>query len=326
MQKTLLASDLHLSATLRDSYRWGFFDWLIRAIQDNLIDRLILTGDLTEHKDGHNAYLVNKIVDQLAALSKYCDIVLLRGNHDGLTPTNPFFAFIDQIPHITWISAPRRIDKELFLPHTDDYKRDWGPLKKDFAACARFFCHQTFTGALSETGFKLEGVPTNIFPAGAEVYSGDIHAPQSVGPVTYIGAPYTVRFGDVYNPRVLVLEAGRPPRSIPVPGPQKRLLEINHPSQLTPELANPHDLVKIRVNLPVETTSTWSDVRHQIALFAEKQEWLVVSITPVTNLKLTTRTALVRQVSTSDSELLKVFAKRQSLGATLLKTGLEFLE
>src|SRR5205814_1607714 len=90
----------------------------------------------------------------------------------------------------------------LFLPHTNNYKRDWKGL--DFSKYQWIFAHNTFQGA-NIGPRRLEGIPTSIFPRNAKVISGDIHVPQHFGPIEYVGAPYRIDFGDDYEPRVLFL-------------------------------------------------------------------------------------------------------------------------
>lgn len=320
--RTLLTTDLHISGKAADAYRWKIFPWLSQTLKQYEIDRLIILGDLTEQKDGHTSHLVNKFVSNLVQLGQLCDIVIIRGNHDGLTPETPFFAFTDKLRHISWISLPRRIGNEMFLPHTLDY-REWEDYADDFKDCSIFYCHQTFVGAVSEQGYKFPGgVPLDLFPRGARIYSGDIHKPQTIGHLTYVGAPYTIRYGDNFDPRVILLEGDRE-QSIPVPGVQKRLIDINSPSQLLPQHANPQDLVKIRVHLTGESCPHWSEYREEIAAFCAKQRWNISAISPITEHKLAPKVA-TQAMHVSDTDLIRAFAKRQGLGAGFLKAGLEF--
>ena len=101
------------------------------------------------------------------------------------------------------------------------------------------------------------------FSKGAKVYSGDIHTPQKAGPVTYVGAPYLVDFGDDYAPRVIVLD-GNKEISVPVPGPQKRLI-IWGDNQLD---AKPGDILKIRVHFTPKDSGSWWNVRDDINAWA----------------------------------------------------------
>lgn len=321
--KTLLTADLHLSDTARDSYRWDIFPWLIEQVKSLSVERIIILGDVTEYKDGHNARFVNRLVDTLINLGRYCDVVILRGNHDGLSPDCPFFGFTGKLKYITWISAPVRKGEELFLPHTDNYKKDWKALTDDFDKATTYFCHQTFVGATAESGSKLDGVPLNIIPCHAQVYSGDIHKPQCLGPVTYIGAPYTIRFGDDYNPRIILLK-GTQAVSIPVPGVRKHLFEITSPAQLTAALAAPGDLVKIRVRL-LDEASRWGECRAEIVEAVQRYGWRSCGVQPIVE---NTISRLKPQTSPNitDRELMHEFAARQKINDTRLQTGMEFVD
>lgn len=318
--KTLLTADLHLSDNTRDAYRWEIFPWLIKQIELHKIERAILLGDITEYKDGHSAYLVNRIVDTLVELGGYCDVVILRGNHDGLTPDCPFFKFTGELKHITWISSPLRIGRELFLPHTDNYKQDWANINFD---ADTFFCHQTFIGAAAESGSQLAGVPLDIIPPNIRVFSGDIHKPQQLGSVTYVGAPYTIRFGDDYDPRIIILQ-GKKATSIPVPGVRKRLLNITSPAQLKPDVANPGDLVKVRVHLDT-TKDSWDIWRAEIADILKQNKWKSCGILPVDE-RLISRVKPQTSPTITDKDLMHEFADRQGLNEIRLKIGMEFVD
>jgi hypothetical protein len=90
-------------------------------------------------------------------------------------------------------------------------------------------CHQTFTG--SKVGSQvLQGTsPDRLSVANvgtARVFSGDIHHPQRVGNVQYIGAPYQINFGDNYTGRVLYIGKGTTEVIENIEAPRKHLVTI----------------------------------------------------------------------------------------------------
>lgn len=219
--KTLLTGDLHFSDLARDSYRWKFVRWLLETVDRSQIDRVILLGDLTEKKDLHSAWLVNRVTDAIAELASLCNVIGIRGNHDGISPDHPFFGYFQHLPRVKWITTPTRIDNELFLPHSNTPQRDWKELGDDYTKTRIHYCHQTFVGAVADnaSGFKLKGgVPIDIIPPRVSVFSGDVHRPQQIGPVIQVGAPYHIDFNDSFEPRVIILHENGKVESMPVSG------------------------------------------------------------------------------------------------------------
>jgi hypothetical protein len=200
-------------------------DTIAALIKKHKVDELIVLGDLTEEKDYHPATLVNALVDVIYSFSQLCEVIILRGNHDYTSIDCPFFQFLRRMDRVRWLNTVTRLKLSigdcLFLPHTRDYKTDWAKLPQ-LEELDWIFAHNTFEGSVTEHGKRLSGIPTTFFDD-FRVISGDIHAPQDVGSVRYVGAPYQIDFGDLFEPRVLLLDR-MGIKSISVFGPQKRLL------------------------------------------------------------------------------------------------------
>lgn len=316
----LLTADLHLSENPRDSYRGHFQKWLRDYVTaHNEIDDVYILGDLTEAKDRHSAWLVNQVVDSIYALSGLCPVTIICGNHDRADADQPFFEFAKRLHDVTWINKPKLLGGYVFLPHTDNYEKDW----KDWFLLDNidaYFCHATFDGA-TERGVRYNGIPASIFPKGSRVYSGDIHTPQKVGPVTYVGAPYLIDFGDDYEPRVIVLE-GNKEISVPVPGPQKRLIiwgDNQHD-------VKPGDVLKVRVRLTPKDSVSWWDVRDDISAWASTRKCSINSIEPIVEYGEAAKIKPSEAVVVSDEELMKSYAERQGLDDKTLQTGLDLLK
>lgn len=234
----LVTADWHLSDNPRDNYRHLWQQQLRDMIEEYCVEVLLVLGDLTEEKDRHRAGLVNKVVDHLYQLGQLCQVIVISGNHDYVNPATPFYGFAHRIKGITWVgikdrSSPKKeaLDKlgmigdALFLPHTTDYKRDWKGLKLN--TYDWIFTHNTFHNADIGNGQRVEsGIPVTVFGDRPQVISGDVHIPQKLGPVTYVGAPYLIDFGDSYEPRVLLIDKKGQMRSIKTSGPQKRLVTV----------------------------------------------------------------------------------------------------
>jgi len=309
---------------------------LPKLIDDYDVDLLLFLGDVTEEKDEHQAELVNRVVRAFAELSELCPIVCLQGNHDWLSsPANPFFGFLGQLERIAWISRPIPLNqlptvpedailpgKTLLLPHSANPDRDWA--KIDFKSYDTVFAHQCFAGASSESGFQLGGVPLSYFPSKLKIIAGDIHKPQTLGNLTYVGAPYSVDFGDNYKPRVLIYDGKW--TSVPVPGPQKRLIEIKKSILELEECPcpwRPGDILEVRV--PVEGYDEWPKLYETLKNWATTVEVILHVAKPVIQGVATRKLIPEKRTSRSDKELLQEYGQKRKLADSYIRAGEKFL-
>lgn len=336
----LITADLHLSVNPRDEYRHVFMEETLPAIvKEHKPSSLIILGDLTDSKDCHSAPLVNRMVDQIRVLEHLCPLYILRGNHDCLDPSQPFFKFLGHLDGVKWINDPwgevlTDLGNCLFLPHTRNYKKDWA-LKSRFAPFERdpstgfIFCHNTFEGADAGHGNPLGGIPTNTLPKQARVISGDVHVPQEVDQVTYVGAPYTVTFGDSYKPRILLVERKGNKfdyKSIPVPGINKRTVELkNHEKIVRPERYE-KDLLKVRVHLKASDYADWNNIQNRVRKTYEEAGAVVCLVQPVKTDATVRLNRKAGAVSKSDKQMMNDYAKRRGVSDDILKTGLWLME
>jgi len=320
---TLITADLHLGDNPRDVYRHKFMEQLPALLKKHKATRLLVLGDLTEEKDRHSAWLVNKMVEYFFVLHQVCQVMILRGNHDYIDINNPFFRFLQCIEGIGWIDRPYEADGCLFLPHTTNWKRDWDKLR--FEGRDWIFAHNTFEGADVGHGRKLSGIPTNIFPDD-NVISGDVHIPQKLGQVEYVGAPYTVDFGDDYEGRVLRLTK-HGVTSIPLTTPQKRLVEVSELKELTKvKHVKQGDILKVRYFLAADQQPRWSEIQAAIREWSEKHGYILHTTQPVvvTN-RLGGEKAKRKVIVRSDQQLLESYAKQRGVDPRTLKTGLTLM-
>jgi len=284
----LITSDLHLTDRERDEYRWQFFSWLEHQLLECDTQHLLILGDLTDAKDGHSATLVNRIVNTLTNLP--AKVTILKGNHDYVDENTPFFGFLNEIPNVEFIIKPtyRTIEgiRTLLLPHTRTPEKDWQEI--DFTGVRMVCCHQTFDGAATSNGYALpSSISSRYFRrhgCTGWVFSGDIHVPQQLGDVTYVGTPYPVAFGDDHDPRILAVSTKMDDRfgrkltkyePIRVPTIRKRNLVI---TAVVPRDIRPGDQVKVRVQLPREEFAAWEEHKHRIVAELEYQGAFVHSI------------------------------------------------
>lgn len=291
---SLFTSDIHMTTSPQEEYRWGLLPWLTKQAMKRRVQRLFILGDLTEAKDRHPAPLVNRLADQLDDFVHKADaeVIIIPGNHDYIDPAHPFFGFARHIPGVTFITKPtfkevpivaRRTARCWFLPSTRN-PDDWADL--DFGKADYIFTHQTYTGALSESGYSLSGFSTSLFGRSkARILSGDIHVPQIVGKrVEYIGAPYRTRFGDTFSPRCLLIgEDGD--LDLHFPCPEKHLIVCDSIRSFKSELkavrAQEGDLIKVRFRLDRAGFADWQDARRQIIEISKDMGLVLASSAPV---------------------------------------------
>lgn len=269
----LLCSDLHLTANPRDEYRWDLFPWLLRTCVKNDVKTVAILGDLTDAKDYHSAELVNKVVQSVVALTWVgVDVRILMGNHDYLRADHAFFKFLNEVPRVKFICTPWDSSAEgaacLWLPHSKHPGTEWAGF--DFSHFQHVFMHQTVSGSVSSNGQAMHGddLPLEAMRAAGKVWSGDIHVPQRMGVVEYVGSPYHVHFGDAFRPRCVLLEehgcSDLRFRTI-----SRVTLDLPGDWDALPASLRPGDQVKVRVHLKPAEVHHWQAIRRE--LLAELQ-------------------------------------------------------
>lgn len=274
----IFTADIHLNDKPADSHRWGLFSWLA----EQKADELIIGGDLTDMKDRHGARLVNRLYREIMALEPKFKIIINRGNHDYYDVDHPFFEFLGDSSDIVFVTKPTKIalsiGSALFVPAGAGWDFDIPDV--DY-----LFAHATFSGAKAENGRTLTGVDPRVVVADfdGKVWSGDIHTPQTLagGKIEYVGAPYHTRFGDDFDPRVVLIENSGRTKDLHFPAPRKRVLEITEPGQLLDEDADPGDHVKVRCLLRRTEYDKWKDYCRRIREIARSQKWLLFGAEPV---------------------------------------------
>lgn len=266
----LLISDLHFTSKPEDEYRFGIFDWVSKLSQTQEFLNLVILGDLTDAKDRHPAYLVNRIVREFDKL-RPGRIFILKGNHDYVNPSLPYFSFLDLLRATRLFIEPEWIDigdcSCLMLPHTNSPYYKWNSL--EFEKADYIFLHQTIEGSMASNGHPLKGMPRNYFSRrgfkGKGIFSGDVHVPQTLGDVTYVGSPYHVHYGDSFKPRAMFLDltTGHT-EDFHFPAPQRRTLNIFDVDEIRTAGLSKGDQVKVRMWLDRAELSDWEQHKREI--------------------------------------------------------------
>lgn len=338
---TLLVSDFQLTDSPVDEYRWGIFDWLLDVIEDDSnINQLIILGDLTEKKDEHSSKLVNRLIENFKELLEVVEnIYILKGNHDyDKDPKAAFFRFVDGFAgqkdssRLTFIETPQICDGGLFLPHTRNPEQDWETV--NFEKSETIFMHQTVSGAKYSGNIVVkENSVASLLPSDCNIYSGDIHIPQTVRNITYVGAPYSVDFGDHYDGRVLIIDdLGEIVEELKPNFLKKWSVKIETVKELEEKAEEwrQGDRVKIQLLLHPRDLSTSYQIKKEIiSLCKEKEVSLFgVSTGVIKEENKNGRVRIINKLKTgkvSDKTIIQKFVSKERKGDDYLEMGIDIL-
>jgi hypothetical protein len=322
----LLVGDLHLTDNPRDAYRFGIFEWVKKQQAKYKPAATVFMGDLTDKKDKHSSRLVNGIADGLYGLGG--DLFLIKGNHDYINENEPFFNFLNKIEGIGLVTEPMQLGKMFVIPHTRD--------ETEFAkACAKvtdqryLLLHQTIAGAIAESGAPLSGFsasPIEALPPRCRVYAGDVHRPQQAGRVTYVGSPYTIRFGDDFNPRCLLVDE-RGQKDLFFDCPRKWKLTVRSASEITSNKdLIPGDQLKVTIELTREESVEAKTYMVQVREACKKKELELSGLEIKVNSLTKKPKSAIKSASLTPKEIILAFSKSEGLPTELKEAGLIFIE
>jgi DNA repair exonuclease SbcCD nuclease subunit len=286
-----------------------------------------ILGDMGDKKDCHSSVMVNRTVTEMLTLKP--PIYILKGNHDYIDPNNPFFKFMNHLPGIKFVVEPTMLStailshKFLLIPHC--------PTEKAFeAACGMFgrpdylLLHQTFEGAIAETGVRLSGykqAPIEQMRPGRGIYAGDVHRPQRAALVNYVGAPYHIRFGDAFDPRCILVLGHDRDKNLYFDTVRKWSLTVRDVSEL---LDNkdllPGDQIKVEIELAREEMVDWKDHKCQVLEAAREKGLEVFGV----ELKVNTSTSKKQKVTVSSfthTEVFDSFCATENVSSAIKETG-----
>jgi len=324
-----MIGDLHLTDNARDSYRFEIFDWIAKQQAKRDPIATFLAGDLTDAKDRHSATLVNQVVEGLTSLKP--PIYICRGNHDYRDPNNPFFKFLNNIDGLLLAINPIVVGTSLkmaIIPHfRDQDKFDSAVRGVSAANPAAFLVHQTFDGAIAESGVRLTGLSASLIeslkpPLG--VYAGDVHRPQTSGIVTYIGCPYQVRFGDNFEPRSLWVAEDRD-INLRFPAPRKWSLTISGPKGLKQdENLLEGDQVKLTVKLGREEAMNWKKIKKSVLEVCKQRNLQVYGLSLELEQTQTPKRIMVK--GSNHASIFDQFNNSESLAPSVRAAGKKIME
>lgn len=327
----LITTDIHLTDHPATEYRWELFPWINEQIKRLGIRSVRILGDITDAKDNHSASLVNRVVSSIQAIHSD-DVLILAGNHDWLLRGQEFFRFLDFLPNVRFVTRPLEDqsmafrDNIIYLPFTKTPAADWVDI--DWGHYDYAFMHQTVGGAKASNGQIMDGEGVPTMGVRKRVYSGDIHVPQTLGNVTYIGSPYHVHFGDDFTPRVLVLDQGGRETWLQMPSPRRVVLRSPSLAHLRRQELDDGDQVKLRMVLAPSEKHSWARIKREATAILEDKGVLVHGV----ELEVDKETQGVERsepgatAALTPEEMLLRYVQREELGPDAYDAGMDVLE
>ena len=324
---------------MSDESRWRVFDYLRKTCEQEQVQTLLILGDMTDKKDEHPASLVNRLVNEITSLRSVVPrIYILRGNHDWLRDGKCFFQFLSKLDGITFVTQTTELNLDdgpsaLLLPHTRTPGTDWA----DFACIDDFhqyvFMHQTYKGALSSNGQALEGDHIPDIFGGVKVYSGDIHVPQIIGPVEYVGSPMHIHFGDTFRGRCVLLDRRNRAVDLFPDLQQKHVIDASSGvtgfyNQLIEKFdagMQTGDQIKLRIHLDRTEVPEWPRLRREMSEIVTGVGLDLRMVEMVTD-KQTTLRVSPKQRSQSIGDAVLAYVDHEKLDGSFLDAALDMVE
>ena len=331
----ILTADLHLTDNAADEYRWQCFSEMHKLLDDYPGMSVVIAGDLCDRKDRHPAALVNRIVSALQGLAaRSCGVNILKGNHDHPLVGDPFWRFLHHIEGVYWYDVPSLMagDNDVcILPHSSNPARDWKKIVFTDYKCV--IMHQPSNGGRADSGFILDKddhLPP--LPRGPVYYSGDLHTPQKVGQIRYIGAPHIVRFGDVHETRMLVLGDGyKIAHKRIIRNVQKWVIDtrvVDGKLDLDP-LTNAEmqadDRAHVRVHITPNDINAWHHYRGALTELLRSFDITAERIEAIVETGNVAIDGAAAQHYESPDEVLGAFVRTNNLDDTMASSGMRFL-
>jgi hypothetical protein len=281
----LLLTDLHLTDNPLEEYRWSIFPLVIGACLRYEVTHVYILGDLTDRNDRHKGVLVNRVLNALADLVIETGVTvnILAGNHDAPLGLEPYFwKFLDYLPRVYYITESILLRNGVWvLPFSKTPSEDWANL--ELYKAKAILMHQTLTGAVLNDYVIEHGDKLPIMPRGVPIYSGDVHRPQIIRGVNYIGAPYPVKFDEGWRNQLVLIEQGdwKNPKYLPIRIIRRGILDLIEVPRSWGDKFIAGDQVRIRYHLAASKMQSWPTIEQEVRDSCAAHKIQLVSIEAV---------------------------------------------
>lgn len=334
----ILFTDTHLTDSLIDEYRWNVFDSVEHLAKEHNVKNIFCLGDFSDRKDRHSGVLVNRVVDRFLKLTQSVGgmLFILAGNHDAPITGPYYWTFLNNTPSIKYITEPTFCPipsgKGIYLfPFTSNPVKDWAGL--DYRLADAVFMHQTISGALIE-GDRILTSSTILpsIPKGIPIFSGDVHRPQKLGDLTYIGTPHPIKFSETWANRVILIKDDdfHHPIDIWLPSTRRSILDIHSTDDLKNLNLTTGDQVKIRYHLTNEKLSQYPIDEERIKTWGQETGIIICGLDPIlegSGLQVdSSEDAQLVPELLSNEQVLKLFSEQEKLDPKVIEMGLQCLQ
>lgn len=269
----LLTTDLHLTDNPLDAYRFELFGVIRKLVKQSGVKSLVIGGDLTDAKDEHPARLVNRVVEEFTSLD--IPVIINKGNHDYEQAEHPYFRFLNEIPGLVFVDSPMVFDtgdgEWVVCPYSKARPIPGQELvTRDTTHC---LFHQTFDGARASNGQEMESklIASGLPHADTCTYlSGDIHVPQRLGQIEYVGSPYHVHFGDRFSPRMMLWNSPTEVENIKWKGLHRFTAPIASVKDLDALDIRQGDQLKVRLQLARSELADWQEHKSSVQAWCDR--------------------------------------------------------
>lgn len=189
------------------------------------VRNIFILGDIFDLKDRIPARIMILFAEAVAKFP--CPLIILKGNHDYAEDDYAPIKLLKREGKLSLIDAPNIYNDIVFLPYYrkyEEFRQKWIELHKEMKMKQKirlFLFHNTVPGAKFANNRKAEGEFDLPTMGGVRYLAGDIHLPQNVGPIKYLGSPYQVDFGEEGQDKFVYLYKVSEDSLVPV--------ELNYP-------------------------------------------------------------------------------------------------
>jgi DNA repair exonuclease SbcCD nuclease subunit len=335
--KVLLVGDPHLTDNPLDAYRWDVFPQVSAICKQRGIKHVVLMGDAWDRRDRHSAKLLNQSIGALQWLRDDAKVVIyiLSGNHDApLYGGVSYWEFLNQLPDVHYITRPEHVrlgDHHIWLlPFDSNPAEAWKDLALSHARV--LLMHQTVAGALVERDYMIakDSNPMPVLPEDVPVFSGDVHRPQIVGNITYVGVPYQTRFGEDWDCRVIAVDLDKNTgTNIPLENIRRLTFNVTTVDGVFEQLQNAkkNDQLRIRFYINQETFPRWAQIEKDIRDLVKVHEVQLLSLEPIFQqvFQRGSDSVIDKVEALRPEEVMAVFADEEKLSPELLEAGMEIV-
>ena len=290
-------------------------------------------------KDRHSGELLNRLARSLGNLHDEtgAQIWVTKGNHDDPLNGTPYWEILNKLgTAVQYITEPLSFGYQnvLLLPFSSNPLEEWKNF--DLASYDAILMHQTVAGSLIEGDRKLEvdSNPMPILTEKVKAYSGDVHRPQQVGRITYIGAPHPVKYSESWPNRFIIIRDGnwKAPINEWIRPVHREIYDLDRDCDDRVLLGlQKGDQIRIRYHLTAKDLTEWPVKEEYWKKLVNKRGIYLASLEAILSDDITTNADKKEEKATAlellnPEEALKLYASEEKLSEDVIAVGLELMK